>query len=111
MLTLELLVVLLGALVAQFGPSVDKHGTHHTAAATWIGFGLVVFSYVLAIGGLGQARGGCMSWISQIATMAYSLYVGGVMPYLAAVFLVLWYFAIKILGPVLDHRSVRDDKP
>jgi Protein of unknown function (DUF4233) len=106
-LTLELLVVFFGALVAQFGGST----AHHLSTAyIWIGFGMVLLTYVVAIGGLGQGRGGCFSWIGQIATLAYSFYIGGFMPYLAAIFVVLWYFTIKILGRVLQAKNEGSDQ-
>ena len=106
-LTLELLVVFFGALVGQFGGS----STHHLATAyIWTGFGLVLLTYIVAIAGLGQGRGGCFSWIGQIATLVYSVYIGGFMPYLVAIFVVLWYFTIKILGPVRQAKSEGSDQ-
>ena len=91
-LTMEAMLIALGALTAQFGNDATIEPRW-----LWLGLGVVLLFYFLTAAQRDSVRLRMLGWVAQAVTMAYAIWIGGFLPYLCALFVVFWFYTAKAI--------------
>ena len=104
-LAFEAIVVFLATALATSNGSVSN-----TALAWGIGLALMVL-LVVAIGFVTRPGGIAVGWVLQVLVLATSVVVGWSMLIVGAIFVVLWFLAVRNGRRVDAFRTQGDNSP